>query len=385
VSGLRVRVRPFPHAELPRLTRGQVEAGRTLLRHLPLAPGPDWAEVCRALGGPIEIALVEAYAVPGRELGAQARGTVIILGLPGGRRALLAIDPRLAPRLARRALGTDVAADELAAPRPLTTAEEGVMEMIVGALVDGSSAPARVEGVAQEGELVRLGLSGGPEAWLWVVAARVTTPVGSGWARVIAPASLSLAAAPAPAASLFAHRARLADAPVTLHLELARVPLAAGELATLAVGDVVLTGRAAAGPRLGAVTLRLTRGGFRGRLDGEALVIETPFLPTTPPLEGATVPMDDQDPQQQQKPAAAPPAPEDGALVSELPVEVIAELGRVTMTGRELLELRPGAVLLVGRPLSGPVDLTVGGRVVARGELVDVEGEIGVRVTAVND
>jgi type III secretion system YscQ/HrcQ family protein len=380
VNGPRVRVRPFPFAELPRLTRGQVEAGRTLLRHLPLAPGPDWAEVCRALGGPIDIALVETYAVPGRELGAQARGTVIVLGLPGGRRALLALDPRLAPRLARRALGTDSASEELPAPRPLTTAEEGAIEMLVGALVDGGTAPARVEGVAQEGELVRLGLSGGPEAWLWVVAARLQTPVGSGWARVIAPDSLRLAAAPAPAAELFTHRARLADAPVTLHLELARVSIPAAELAALAVGDIVLTGRAAAGPRLGAVALRLGRGGFRGRLDGEALTIDAPFSATPPTLEGATVPMDDQD---QQKPATTPA--DDGALVGELPVEVTAELGRVTMTGRELLELRPGAVILVGRPLSGPVDLTVGGRVVARGELVDVEGEIGVRVTQVND
>ena len=72
-------------------------------------------------------------------------------------------------------------------------------------------------------------------------------------------------------------------------------------------------------------------------------------------------------------------------LLGELPVEVVCELGRVTMSGRELLELRPGAVLPVGRPLAGPIDLTVGGRVVARGELVDVEGEIGVRITQIND
>jgi flagellar motor switch protein FliM len=53
------------------------------------------------------------------------------------------------------------------------------------------------------------------------------------------------------------------------------------------------------------------------------------------------------------------------------------------MSGRELIELRPGAVIPAGRPLSGPVDLTVGGRVVARGELVDVEGEIGVRIVQI--
>ena len=35
--------------------------------------------------------------------------------------------------------------------------------------------------------------------------------------------------------------------------------------------------------------------------------------------------------------------------------------------------------------LAGPVDLTVGGRLVARGELVDVEGDLGVRLTEVVD
>ena len=57
----------------------------------------------------------------------------------------------------------------------------------------------------------------------------------------------------------------------------------------------------------------------------------------------------------------------------------------MTLSGRELLELRPGAVLPVGRPLAGPIDLSVGGRVIARGELVDVEGEVGVRINHVMD
>ena len=50
------------------------------------------------------------------------------------------------------------------------------------------------------------------------------------------------------------------------------------------------------------------------------------------------------------------------------------------MTARELVELSPGAVLPLGRPLAGPVELVVGGKVVAIGELVDIEGELGVRL-----
>ena len=80
---------------------------------------------------------------------------------------------------------------------------------------------------------------------------------------------------------------------------------------------------------------------------------------------------------------SAPPASD--AVLRELPVQVICEIGRVTLSAREVLELRAGAVLPVGRPLAGPVDLTAGGRLLARGELVDVEGEIGIRVTEIVD
>jgi type III secretion system YscQ/HrcQ family protein len=118
----------------------------------------------------------------------------------------------------------------------------------------------------------------------------------------------------------------------------------------------------------GSVTLRLGRGGFLARLDGDSLTIEDPFrLNSGGPMES------------EPKPEAT------DELLRELPVEVACEVGRVSMSGRELVELRPGSVILVGRPLAGPVDLTVGGRVVARGELVDVEGEMGVRITQLCD
>jgi type III secretion system YscQ/HrcQ family protein len=140
-------------------------------------------------------------------------------------------------------------------------------------------------------------------------------------------------------------------------------------LAGLAGGDVVLFERCGVrDARGGPVTLRLGRGGFAARLDGASVVIEEAYRLNP---GAANMELDSS-----HKAAAAA-----DQLLRELPVEVVCELGRVTMSGKELLELRPGAVIPAGRPLAGPVDLTVGGRVVARGELVDVEGEIGVRIT----
>jgi type III secretion system YscQ/HrcQ family protein len=361
------RVRPYPFADLPRLAHAQVEAGRVLLAHLPLAPGADWADACRALGGPVEIVLGDAYAVAARELEAQSHGTRVRLVGPGGRHALLVLDPRLAPRLARRALGTESDA-ELAAPRPLTLAESGAIEFLVSALLDAG--PLRPDGViAAEDPLEPFTI--GPDASLLALEARLRTPVGDGWARVLAPESMRLHVPSAPRGPWRGER--LAGARVALRLELQRATLTRDELGKLTPGDVVLLDHLdVRDPRGGPVLLRLGRGVFRGRLDGDALQIEEPFT-----LNLGAPHMDTRD----EKPSDAASA----LLLGELPVEVVCELGRVTMSGRELLELRPGAVIPVGRPLSGPCDLTVGGRVVARGELVDVEGELGVRVTQMCD
>ena len=67
--------------------------------------------------------------------------------------------------------------------------------------------------------------------------------------------------------------------------------------------------------------------------------------------------------------------------LADVAIVVVAELGRTTVTGREVAAWCPGAVVALGRPLGGPVDLLAGGRLLARGELVDVDGEVGVRVT----
>ena len=50
---------------------------------------------------------------------------------------------------------------------------------------------------------------------------------------------------------------------------------------------------------------------------------------------------------------------------------------------REVLELGPGAVVELDRHVSEPVDLVVGDRIVARGEVVVVNGNFALRITEV--
>jgi flagellar motor switch/type III secretory pathway protein FliN len=66
--------------------------------------------------------------------------------------------------------------------------------------------------------------------------------------------------------------------------------------------------------------------------------------------------------------------------VLDSPVVVRIEMGAVSMTAREWAELGPGDVIETGRRIAEPVILRVAGREVARGELVSLEGELGVRI-----
>ena len=75
--------------------------------------------------------------------------------------------------------------------------------------------------------------------------------------------------------------------------------------------------------------------------------------------------------------------PSDLDLVLDVPLEVAVEIGRTTMTIRETLAIVPGSVVALNRMAGEPVDLLVNGRRIARGEVVAVDEEFGLRVTEV--
>ncbi|MGO4258047.1 flagellar motor switch protein FliN [Marmoricola sp. RAF53] len=66
-------------------------------------------------------------------------------------------------------------------------------------------------------------------------------------------------------------------------------------------------------------------------------------------------------------------------------MEVTVELGRTRMTVRDLLALTPGAVLELDRAAGSPADLLVNGRLIARGEVVVVDEDFGLRLTEIID
>jgi len=66
--------------------------------------------------------------------------------------------------------------------------------------------------------------------------------------------------------------------------------------------------------------------------------------------------------------------------VGDVPVVVRVEIGAATMTAHDWSALRPGDVLGLGSRVGSAVTLRVSGIAVAEGELVDLEGEVGVRI-----
>lgn len=70
-------------------------------------------------------------------------------------------------------------------------------------------------------------------------------------------------------------------------------------------------------------------------------------------------------------------------LLRGVQMEATAELGRARMTINDLLSLRNGAVIELDRPAGGPADLFVNGRLIARGEVVVIDENFGLRITQV--
>lgn len=75
------------------------------------------------------------------------------------------------------------------------------------------------------------------------------------------------------------------------------------------------------------------------------------------------------------------------SALSRVPVEITISVGRAHPTVSELLTLRRDAILPLDRGISDPVELYAGDRLIARGELQEMEGDpsgrLAVRLTEV--
>lgn len=169
--------------------------------------------------------------------------------------------------------------------------------------------------------------------------------------------------------------------PVRLTMVAARCELSVAEVRALGVGDVFvpLPARHTLGPAglLGPVTLThgVRESGLGAKLTeaGLEITFEPVALGLVPGDHGANMPQPDSNV------PSAPATMQD--LLDDAPVVLRVEIGHAELPAREWAGLRPGDVIPLGVAPSQPVVLRVSGAELARGTLVLVDGEVGVRIT----
>lgn len=152
------------------------------------------------------------------------------------------------------------------------------------------------------------------------------------------------------------------DLPVRLAMQIGQTLLTADDLATLALGDAVLIERVFLTDR-GEFWLGRNGWGLRVQWSPDGLTVSSPFT-----SEGVIMPADD---------TMALPDEEPLAL-NQLPIQVTFDLGEQTLTLGELRSLQVGQCLELGRALPSVVSLRVNGALIGTGELIEIDGRLGV-------
>jgi flagellar motor switch protein FliN/FliY len=75
----------------------------------------------------------------------------------------------------------------------------------------------------------------------------------------------------------------------------------------------------------------------------------------------------------------------DLSRLSDIPMELSVEIGRTHMTVGETLDLRVGSVVTLERLAGETADLLVNGSAIARGEVVVIDEQYGLRITEILD
>jgi flagellar motor switch protein FliN/FliY len=70
-------------------------------------------------------------------------------------------------------------------------------------------------------------------------------------------------------------------------------------------------------------------------------------------------------------------------LVMDVPVSLTIELGGCQLPMREVLQLAIGSVIQLDKAADAPVELSINGKLIARGEVVVIEERFGVKITEV--
>ncbi|MDD3364751.1 MAG: flagellar motor switch phosphatase FliY [Syntrophomonas sp.] len=75
--------------------------------------------------------------------------------------------------------------------------------------------------------------------------------------------------------------------------------------------------------------------------------------------------------------------PQNIGLILDVPLDVTVELGKTRKTIKEVLELTAGSIIQLDKMAGEPVDLMVNGKLIAKGEVVVIDENYGIRITTI--
>ena len=85
----------------------------------------------------------------------------------------------------------------------------------------------------------------------------------------------------------------------------------------------------------------------------------------------------------EEQPSAAKISPSSIDLLKDVPLVVQAELGRTQRLVKEILKLGVGSIIELDKEAGEPVDILVNNKLIARGEVVEIDGNFGVRISEI--
>ncbi|MBX7114596.1 MAG: type III secretion system cytoplasmic ring protein SctQ [Myxococcaceae bacterium] len=320
---------------------------------------------------------------------------------PNKTRGFIEVELGLAHVIIDKLLG---GAGDAVAMRALTDIEEGVLMYVLLEVmrmlaphVDSSLPRLRLENVVRGFEEAQALIAEEP----LLAVAQLHASVGgqTGFVRLFIPGALLSASQPPPDAHIrrvrrqqqaLAHAQRLAAVPVALRVEIGQVEISARDIAAVREGDVVvvdaLSCRADKGEN-GTARLKVGRGNA-GHVEVEVALENghyqakvTAFSWGDEVRPGSGAPGEGA-PSSNGRPTVsdASQGPEGVELLNDIPLQISVELARVSVTAEDVVALKVGQVIDLNRGAKEPMDLSVNGKVVARGELVEIEGNLGVRI-----
>ena len=356
-----MKTAPFDLRACPPVPAAEARATRAVAQKLAALPRSWQAEL-----PPFGAATLVVAGIDRAPTSAEA---IVLTILRGNARGRLSLAQPFAARLVDAALG---GRGVFSAARALGPAERGVLVALIAPLLDAIGwstdlAPAPESSVGSSGQAIAVNVEG---------------PFGAGVLWLDLPATGS-AVASAPGSASGGWRQRASGLPVEARLEIAATHLPAAELARLALGDALVfdgVDFGAFAPEADWVAQLMIGGhGAPLRIDPHGALVLTGDFQLTDAADGRKVGVVKEGKEKSMD--VTGPTQMATAALAAAPIEIVAELARITLRGEEVLGLAPGVVLTVTADRSRAVLLRAGGEIWAEGELCNVDGELGVRVT----